>query len=240
MKTFRHGGKFGDVIFSLPAIRELGGGVLYLPENTPDDCKGLYSGMKRLLEQQPFISEVREYPSGLAYGQKAKGIDIDYDLDDARKQPGKGVVHIVRRYLDAFNLSLPNWKEPWLTVQGETPIPGEYVVVNYTGRHTLNEQTGIRSRIDWIRVHHSISAKKYFVGTEEEHHNYKMSIGMIDRFVCKDVLEMALVVKGTQKVYANQSLCLALAQSLGKEYYCDFKPGKTNCMLFTKNENALI
>ena len=30
MKTFKHSGDMGDIIFSLPTIRALGGGVLYL------------------------------------------------------------------------------------------------------------------------------------------------------------------------------------------------------------------
>lgn len=239
VKTFRHGGKMGDVIFSLPAIRELGGGILYLPENTSDECKGLYSSMENLLLQQSYISEVREYPSGLPYGKKAAGIHVDYDLDEARNQSGKGVIHIVRRYLDAFNLSLPNWKEPWLTVKGDGPMPGEYVVINYTGRHILNEQMGIKSRVDWIRVHNSIPYKKYFVGTIEEYRHYFDTIGMIDRVICKDVLEIALLIKEAKAVYCNQSLCLALAQSLGVKYHTDFKPGKTNCMLFTNIEHAL-
>src|SRR6186713_1910265 len=101
-KTFRHGGKIGDVIFSLPVIRELGGGIVYLPESTPDACNNLYSGLKDLLEEQPYIKEVREYPSWLPYMQLVPDIHIDYDLDRARMQTLKGVIHIVKRYLDAF------------------------------------------------------------------------------------------------------------------------------------------
>src|SRR6186713_2528982 len=97
VKKFKHNGKQGDVIFSLPTIRELGGGILYIPENTPDECRGMYSNMKVLLELQPSIHEVREYPSGLGYMEQAPGIAIDYDLDRARLQPAKGVVHIVKR-----------------------------------------------------------------------------------------------------------------------------------------------
>ena len=35
MKTFLHGGDFGDLIYALPAIRALGGGALYLSEAHP-------------------------------------------------------------------------------------------------------------------------------------------------------------------------------------------------------------
>lgn len=29
-KTFKHSGDLGDIIFALPAVRALGGGILYL------------------------------------------------------------------------------------------------------------------------------------------------------------------------------------------------------------------
>jgi hypothetical protein len=35
VKTFLHGGDFGDLIYALPAIRALGGGALYLSEAHP-------------------------------------------------------------------------------------------------------------------------------------------------------------------------------------------------------------
>lgn len=239
MNTFRHGGKGGDLIFSLPAIRELGGGVLYLPESTPDDCDKLYSSMKELMEMQPYISEVREYPSGYPYMVLDPMIPITYDLDRARQQPAKGVVHIVKRYLDQFKINYPNWKEPWLTVNGDSPIKGEYVVINYTGRHIVNNQLGIKSRVDWTAVHHSISDKRYFVGTKQEHQYFCDHFAMVDYFPTGNVLELARVIKGAKKVYLNQSLALSLSQSIGVEYWCDFKPGKRNCKLSTINEHEL-
>ena len=30
MKTFKHSGDMGDIVFSIPTVRALGGGVLYL------------------------------------------------------------------------------------------------------------------------------------------------------------------------------------------------------------------
>lgn len=239
MKTFKHNGKCGDVIFSLPTIEALGGGILYLPESTPDNCPHLFSNLKELLELQPYIKEVREYPSGLSYGEKAPGIHIDYDLDDARKQPGKGVVHIVKRYMDAFGVNKSRWKEPWLKVNGDSGMSGQYTLISYTRRHILNEQTGMQSRVDWKQVDQSIEGMKLFIGTAEEFEYYLAHIGDACHFITENAHELAFIVKGAKAIYCNQSLVLALAQSLGKEYYCDFKPGKTNCKLFTQNEHAL-
>lgn len=238
MKTFRHGGKNGDIILSLPTIKALGGGAIFIPK---DGCEspGLYNNLKELLMQQSYIKAVLEYPSGYGYGQCAPGIPITHDLDIARKQPLKGVTHIVKRYLDAFGVELGNWKEPWLTVEGESKIKGEYVIVNYTGRHVKNEQLNISSKVDWKKVIEGIPERKFFVGTLEEHERFYHEIAPIDYMQTFDALDLARVIKGASRVYCNQSLTLALSQALGKEYYCAFKPGKTNCKLFTKNEHEL-
>jgi hypothetical protein len=239
-KTFRHGGKIGDAIFSLPTIRELGGGILYLPERTPDACSNLYSGLKDLLLQQPFIKEVREYPSGLPYMQLAPDIHIDYDLDRARLQPMKGVVHIVKRYMDAFGINYPNWKELWLKVEGDSALKGEgYVAVSYTGRHIKNEQLQITSKVNWCQIIESLSVQPYFIGLYSEWVEFsKTRPGTIHLFT-KDILDVARIVRDAQAVYCNQSSTLALAQSLGKTYYLDVKPMKQNCLLHTSNENIL-
>lgn len=239
MNTFHHSGKIGDVIFSLPTIRELGGGVLYLPESSPDECPNLYSVLKELLLLQPYIITVHEYPSGLPYMQLAPGIDIDYDLDTARLQPRKGSVHIVKRYLDTFNIKLDNWKEPWLVVDDEPSVKGEYSVINFTNRHLLNEQLGIKSRVDWKKVLHSIEEKVYFIGSVTEHRYFCNTFGEVDYIPTANMLEAARVVRDAKAVYCNQSAIMVLAQSLGKVYYGDFKPGKTNCLLYTEKENLL-
>lgn len=237
MKTFRHSGKCGDIIFSLPVIRELGGGIVYIPQNTPDECREMYDNMKDLVSLQPGVIEVKEYPSGYAYMQRAQGVHIDYDLDDARLQKHKGLIHIVKRYFDTFSIKYPNWKEPWLVV--DDPYKGDYSIVNYTGRHIVNNQIGIKSRVNWKAVHQSIIGKKYFVGTLQEYQWYHDNIGEIDWLPTTNALELARVVSGAKAVYCNQSLVLALAQGLGKEYYLDVKPAKTNCLLYTKNEHVL-
>jgi hypothetical protein len=246
-KTFRHGGKIGDVIFSLPTIRELGGGILYLPEKTPDACNNLYSSLKDLLLQQPYIKEVREYPSGYPYMQLAPDIHIDYDLDRARLQPMKGVIHIVKRYMDAFGIDYPGRKEPWLAVSDRPfqyrfwNIETDYVLVNYTARHITNDQLHITSQVNWKRVIESIKLPKYFIGTTEEWMSFREKIGhFIPKLETDDILDAALLVKDAKAVYCNQSSILALAQSLGRDYYLDVKPKKTNCLLYTNHENILL
>jgi hypothetical protein len=243
MKTFKHMGKIGDVIFSLPTIRELGGGILYLPEQTPDGCNGLYSSLKDLLLQQPYIKEVREYPSGLAYKEQAPGIHIDIDLDLARNQPMKGVIHIVKRYMDAFGVNYSNWKEPWLQVKPFSSktfrLPEEYCLINYTGRHIINDQLKIKSSVNWKEVVKSIKKPAFFVGRKDEYRNFVHHFAGIPSLQTDNILQVALLIKGAHSIYCNQSSVLSIAQGLGKQYYLDVKPHKTNCLLYTDNEHLL-
>lgn len=238
-KTFRHGGKIGDVIFSLPAIRELGGGVIYLPENTPDECNGMYTTLKELLLLQPYIKEVLEYPSGYSYMEQAPDILIDYDLDHARKQPAKGRVHIVKRYLDQFRINYPNWKEPWLVVDDKPArIKGPYTLISYTGRHISNER-GETSRVNWKRVIDSIPGPICFIGLSHEHLSFRAQCAPIMWAQTENMLEVARLIRDCDALYCNQSSALAICQGLGKTYHLDVKPGKTNCLMYTKNEYIL-
>jgi hypothetical protein len=225
-------GKMGDVIFSLPTIRAMGGGALYLPESTNDNCKGLFSAMRPLLIQQPCLIDVYEYPSGLNYHEKSPAYRIDHDLDDARYQPQRGLIHVVKRYLDQFNIDLPNWKSPWLTVEGDSIQQIPYSLINVTPRFRE------RSMVNWTEVLQSIKGEVFFVGTEDEHEVF-CKHGEITMLFVDNILDLALLVRDAQRIYCNQSLVLALAQSLGKEYWLEAKPGKRNCLLETSNEHIL-
>jgi hypothetical protein len=235
----KHMGKLGDILMALPCIKALGIEILYIPETTAESS-ALHSNIKDLLQLQPYIKEVREYPSGLAYREKAPGIHIDVDLDDARLQPNKGLIHIVKRYLDAFCVNLPNWKEPWLVVDDvRPPIQGEYTVINYTGRHITNDQLQITSRIDWSRVVASMS-NPVFVGTGSEHIAFCKKFDYVPYLYTANMLEVARAVKHATAVYCNQSSVLALSQAIGVEYHLEVKPHKRNCLLETKNEYILL
>jgi len=50
MNSFYHGGATGDVIYSMPTIKALGGGIFYV--SLPD---GLYNTILPLLESQDYI-----------------------------------------------------------------------------------------------------------------------------------------------------------------------------------------
>ena len=60
MNSFRHSGKLGDIIYSLPAVRALGGGIFYVDASTtyfekPALGRATAQMMVDLLETQEYI-----------------------------------------------------------------------------------------------------------------------------------------------------------------------------------------
>ena len=93
MNTFKHSGDLGDIIYSLPTIRALGGGILYLDpaggESDPYIRAQCVDGKTRLNKQtidflspllklQPYITDVRYW----------NGEKVTYNLDEFRQKFG--------------------------------------------------------------------------------------------------------------------------------------------------------
>jgi hypothetical protein len=86
VKTFLHGGDFGDLIYALPAIRALGGGALYLSEAHPG--REPLTAARRdvllpLLERIDYLAAVHVH----------QGEPVDVDFTGFRKhlRPGKSI-----------------------------------------------------------------------------------------------------------------------------------------------------
>jgi hypothetical protein len=226
-------GKVGDCIYSLPTIRELGGGILYLPETT-HECPALYSNMKSLLMQQPYIHDVREYTSNLGYMEIDPTIPIEYDLDRHRLHPAKGAVNMVKRYFEMFNITGVDHRAPWLTIEGPRLIEHDYNLISLTPRFRDN------SRVDWKRIYDKIPKPVYFIGTVEEHEQFVEKIGYISPLITPDLLTFALYIKYCSALFTNQSAAVTIAQGIGKTYHLEVKPRKTNVLFYTPNEYQLI
>ena len=79
MKTFHHGGRFGDLFYALWTMKELGGGELLLSDyHSPgwslEQAKTLFS----FLMYQPFIQAVE-----FRRHKDIQSDEVDYDLQKA-------------------------------------------------------------------------------------------------------------------------------------------------------------
>jgi hypothetical protein len=235
MTTARHSGKCGDILYSLPTAKALGVEVLYIPETT-DQCTGLYSNIRRLLEQQSFLKEIREYPwLGGTYGSYTKdpAIHLDFDLDRHQEHPARGARNMLLRYADIFRVHVDH-RQPWLTVEGVREIEHDYNLISLTPRFRDS------SRVDWKRIYDKIPKPVYFVGTVEEHEEFVNKIGYILRLESEDLLTFALYIKFCSALFCNQSCAVTIAQGIGKTYHLEVKPRKTNVLFYTINEHQLL
>lgn len=229
-KTAAITGGIGDCVYAIPVMRALGVTRLYIKENYyPDPFGSMYTALKPLLATQGI--ECLPTKGGLDFEIYEDGLEFDYDLDMWRHERGRGRNHIMFSMLTHFRRFYRDWRRPWL--QNIPVSQGNYSLIFLSWRWREG------SKVDWEKVYASIPRPVYFIGLPEDHELFEREAGPIEWKRTMDLLEMAQLIAGCRALYTNQSVALVLAQSLGKEYFCAFKPGKTNTMLRTPNEHDL-
>jgi len=212
MKSFKHSGDLGDIIFSLPTIRALGGGVLYLdPKGGEEEplvewtahnksklTEERINSIKSLLEYQTYISEVKLWD-----GEK-----IDYNLDIFRH-------HIIYNnlsdsHLAPFDLPFSERDRAWLQVPS-VKKPAEVIFARssrYHGNYSF-----------WEQLDQSLIEKAVFLGYEKEHEYFKYTFPRMKGVPLKkvqNIMEMAQVIAGCGLFVGNVGLPHALAEGMKK------------------------
>lgn len=230
-KTAACSGGLGDIVYSIPILRELNVKDVYIKESWffPPYIS-MFSAIKRLLIYEGF----NPLPTKGGYGamEYEPGLKFDYDIDDFRKQPDRGRVFIPTNMRRQFELPIPVSYEPWLNM----PVSeGDYTVIHLTERWRNG------SKVDWRKILFCLKekGKVVFTGFQHEWLAFCTKYGDVKWHPTNDVHEMTELIAGAKAVYCNQSVSLALSQGLGKTYYLEKKPGKTNTLMRTKNENIL-
>ncbi len=240
-KTFKHSGDLGDIIYSLPVIKTLGGGTLYLDITGGEDepsCRAQcmdgktkfnkisYDFIKPLIEVQPYIKEVKIYQ---------KGQKIDYNLnlfrykfaDPNSRSKTKNLLDL---HMEAFGL--PEWdpNEPWLFV--DNPIKLERKTI-------VTRSPRMQANFPWFQSNKfKFRDNAIFLGLPKEHEFFEWTFDIkIPYHPVKDALEIAKILKGAKALAANSTFILSVAIGLGtvpivQEVEPHFPttvfPGKTN------------
>lgn len=232
MITAATSGGLGDIVFAIPIMKQLQVTDIYVKESYYFPPYGtLYIAIKSLLQLQGF--NVHPTPGGPDPGIFEPGLHIDHNLDHSLHQRCRGSNHIIISYLNTFNLPLEGWATPWLSITEPATIEGEYTLIHLTERWRRN------SEVDWRHVLSTIKGKVYFTGFQHEWLDFCTKYGDVEWLPTTDILQMAILIRDAKALYCNQSVSLALAQSIGKDYYLEKKPGKTNCLMYTQNEHLL-
>jgi hypothetical protein len=226
MTTFLHSGTAGDTVYSLAAVKKMGGGEFqigiqnlerilptygYRAEDIDPAHRGRYTErdyelLAPLIERQSYITQVRTWHNG----DNRPDVDLDrYRAVLYRTFEG----NIVESYFKTFNLpwTMQDYDAPWLEAD---PIREATVIVNSTPRYRDPEAQGT-----WMQMCCDAELDKngLFVGTPAEHETFVSTIGCNIKYrPVKDFLELAGLIEGADLFLGNQSMALSIAMGLGK------------------------
>jgi len=215
--TFKHSGDLGDIIFSLPTIKAVGGGILYLdPKGGEEEPlvswgKGLFNSTKmgedtiesvrELLEYQDYIKEVRLWA----------GEEVDYNLDMFRMHIRYN--NLSDSHLAAFGISFKERDESWLKVPSSVIDDVDRdVVFARSCRYHANYSF-------WETIDRELVSKAFFLGFKEEYEQFKYTyphMSEVPLREVKNIMEMAQVISGADLFVGNQGLPHAIAEGLKK------------------------
>ena len=215
MKVFKHSGNIGDIIYSLPAVKQLGGGNFYLFINAPynysrgaDHPNGnillnMQSALmlRELLLYQSYINQVIIVDCFQGYKKILnKQIIIDYDLDLFRKLPIMFQAgNIPRWYFYLFNVYC-DLSNCWLQLPG-LQISNN-IIVSRTRRYRNNN----------INYSFLSEYKVLFVGLQSEYSEFKKYVNNARYYKCKNFYQLAKVIASSKFFIGNQSMHYAIAQ----------------------------
>jgi hypothetical protein len=216
---FRHSGDLGDIIFALPTVRALGGGVLYLDPDggtTSPYVRATMTKPTKLSRQSieaitPLLLR-QDYIKGV---QLWSGEVVDYDLDKFRTHLTFN--NLSDSHLAAFGLPLTQRDRAWLTFADPLVIPDRPIVISRSVRYHGNHGF-------WEAYLPAIRDRAVFVGLPKEHEIFEYTFGCaVTFFPTPDLLTLARVIAGCRQFIGNSALPHALAEAMKKdlinEYY---------------------
>lgn len=206
---FKHSGDLGDIIFSLPTIRALGGGQLYL-----DPTGGLKDPLVKwadrrstklgitsiefitpLLERQEYITKV-----GIFFDS----LPITHNLNEFRQHVKYN--NLSDSHLSAFGLNHDQRNEAWIK-----PLKPKRVArfimsrsFRYQGNHGF-----------WENYLPLMEKDCAFIGFEDEHEVFqKTFMKKVPLYKVKDVEDMVNVIAGSDMFVSNQGFPHSLAEAM--------------------------
>ena len=211
MKVAYSDGGLGDTVYSIPVMRAL--------SVTHYHITAAYAPVYDLVASQGFTL-------------LPEPVDGMLDVGDFRKIRNRSHVHIIRCIARAHKVKLANWSAPFLFgIPAALDAPDNIIQLTPRWRDA--------SRVNWKAVLYGLTGSVGFVGLQHEWVDFCTRYGSIPWINTRDIYEMATYIQGAQKFYGNQSVGLTLAQGLGKTYYLEKKPHKSNTLFLTPNENLL-
>jgi hypothetical protein len=228
-KSFKHSGTLGDLIYSLPLVKHLGGGEFYLHLNQIGNIsKSIYGVDPPLFHQgrmnlkdfefmQTFM-QAQTYISKFA-ALDPRSTEITHNLDRFRPLFAKHPGNYVDCYATTFGIQDADTqaalrRTPWITVPRPRNLTQRDVVINRTERWVPTQLSHLWQ--EWKEQ--GVDQRAVFVGLPQEHAAFEQATGwQIPHVTTSTLLDLAQVVAGSNVFIGNQSVALSIAIGLGHD-----------------------
>lgn len=205
MNTFNHSGDFGDIVYAMRVIKELGGGRVLLSRNgkTREPMNQSNVGIiSPLMLSQSYISSASYSTSP----------EADIDFNDFRPMIDRRAVYgkkLGAYYADVCNVDPAIFDDgtPWITAINKSTLTSGKVVINRTNRYRNN-------LFPWKDVLKLFYGRCCFIGTPAEHSEFCSDHGAVSYIPTKTLLEAAELIAGADWFVGNQSCCYAIAEAM--------------------------
>lgn len=226
MKSFKHSGDLGDIIYSLPTIKALGGGVLYLNPNNGETKFNMagFNMIRPLVECQSYIRKVELF----------SGQPIDYDLDCFRVQGNLSHRPLATSHASVFGLPGSIADKPWLDPPDALPPNKQWVVINATPRYQ-------NPNVNWRALVYPYINDAVYIGTQQEYEWFSEKTGLrLQHVIVKDFRDMAIIISRCKLFIGNASLPYAIAEGLKVDTIQVVDPLCPSCIFERTNAKYLF
>jgi len=209
--SFLHSGHLGDVIYSLPLIKEISKNKkcnLFIevgkkiPQNVPNQnhpfgdyflTKNASEKLLPLLKNQNFISDVKIY----------NGERIDINLNLFREMPINFNIDAVRWYFHLTGIHA-NLNEPYVSANKHQNFNNNIVIMRSLRRQ--NDLVNYSFLNDYKNI--------LFLGLNDEYISLKKNLSNLEHYESKNFLELAEIINSSKVFIGNLSFGFALAEGL--------------------------
>ena len=221
---FKHAGNAGDIIYALPAIRELAaesGAELRLQLGSPLLNKTLTHPLGGVMLNQTMFEMLRPLLIAQLYINSVEVLGreaVDYDLDAFRASPiPVDRMCISRWYFYLLGISA-DLAKPWLQAEPDVAFAGRVIVARSFRYRNLT--------LDYSVLNDGEAP--VFVGVEEEYLDFKRAVPRAEWVRVKDFLQLAQMIAGARLFIGNQSFPFSVAEGLKVPRILEVDPAVPN------------
>lgn len=220
---FIHSGATGDIIYSLPIMKDMGGGTLYIKNFNQQRSEAI----KPLIEAQSYVDKV----------VITNGFEDGIILDQFRQYADNNVNLVDAHYLGQNKDKVSWWKNGWLELpEKENTISEKYCVINRTTNYA-DLKFNWAKEVDYLK---NYADRILFLGYDSEYQLFKNLYNRdVEFYKTNDFLEVAYLLKYAEMRSVCYSCINSITKGLNLKHRLEQAPGHTNSTFYIENETII-